>query len=190
MVVKSVGHHNENTNPLTRVIGGTVIGTTIGYGLKYALPLTPKENDFDKKAIINSSRKNANAEMVYEIKKQTARKQGLKNINSNTKLDFSPAQDTFIKIIENKKGNTEFTVEKIAETVKKLEAQKTGSGKEYQNIMKSVDNAAKSKSTKLLRACKLNAKKDRNLAAFIIPTATIGLLAGAFINAIKASNKT
>lgn len=93
----------DNTNPLTRVINSTAIGGLVGYGAKYAINLQKSEKkDINYASIVNSSRKEVNQSKVNSFKILKSR---------------TPAQDEFIKMIENKENFKNPTLKDLAERV-------------------------------------------------------------------------
>ena len=84
MTVGAVGQ-NENSH-LSTIVKSTALGTAAGYSLKYFWPVTKQENDFNPRTVINYCRKVTNKNCVAEFK---------------LKPQLSPAQDMFIKMIEN-----------------------------------------------------------------------------------------
>lgn len=179
MTVRAVETYNHDRSAFPIVLGGTAAGMGAGYAVKYILPVTENENNFSRKAIINSSRKIANQNMVNEI--QAAAK--------TSKSNLTLAQDTFVKMIEGKKGNDGFLAKNVTEKVKQLNKKVPGAGKEYENIITMVNEAARTKSERLIKACKIMVKSERPLAGFLVPGAIIGLIAGAFVNAFRDSKE-
>ncbi len=179
MTVRAVETYNHDRSAFPIVLGGIAAGTGAGYALKYILPVTENENNFSKRAIINSSRKIANQNMVNDI--QAAAKA------SSSPLTL--AQDTFVKMIENKGGNEGFKAKNITTKIKELNKKVPGAGKEYENIVSTVNEVARTKSERLIKACKLMVKSERPLAGFLVPGAILGLLGGAFVNAFRDSRQ-
>lgn len=112
---------NEHRSPLSIVAGATILGGTAGYVSKYIIPLRKEEKgDINRYAIINSCRKDINAQKVSELKALNAR---------------TEAQDQFIKMIEYKNADIK---EPLGGSVKKFftelkEAAKSGLTEESLN---------------------------------------------------------
>lgn len=185
MTVRAVDVYNHDKSAFPTVLTGTALGIGAGYAVKYILPVTEKENDFSKHAITMASRKIANKNMVHDIKISAANAQGLKDYDAKTKLNLSLAQDTFVKMIENKKGNEGFLADNVAKTVKELNKKVPGSGNEYKEIIRKVNENAKLKADRLIKACNFTVKGERGLKGFLIPGAIAGFLAGVFVNVFR-----
>ena len=91
----------EKRNPLQTVINSTLIGAAVGYGAKYAIPVQEREKkNIAYRAIANSARKNENEKKVN----------ALKILKSRT-----PAQDAFIKLVDERDQFKYPTLKNIAE---------------------------------------------------------------------------
>ncbi len=77
---------NEERSPLSTIVKATAIGAAAGYASKYLIGLNEDEKkNINYRAIINSSRKDANAQKAEELRALSER---------------TPAQDTFVKMID------------------------------------------------------------------------------------------
>lgn len=124
MSVSAVQNY-ENRNPLSTVINSTIVGGVIGYGAKYAIPLRDREKkDINYKAVVNASRKDANLQKInsFKVLKST-----------------SPAQDEFMKMIDNKETFKNPSLQVLAE---RLGGEETPVGKKVLDIIN--DDAHKS----------------------------------------------
>ena len=175
MTVRAVETYQYDRSAFPIVAAGTAAGLGTALAVRWALPVTEKENNFNRKAIVNSSRKIANQNMVNDINAAV----------KTSKTDMTLAQDTFVKMIEGKKGNEGFQAKNIASKIKELNTKVPGAGKEYENIINAVNEAARKNSEQLIQACKVIVKRKREFAGFLIPGAILGFLAGAFVNAVR-----
>lgn len=122
MSVSAVQNYDKK-NPLSTVIASTTIGGVIGYGAKYAIPLTKNElKDINRRAIVNTSRKDINLHKVNTFKV-------LKNKTA--------AQDAFIKVIDNKEYFKNPTPKSIAD---RLGGETTEFGKKILGILNHGEN--------------------------------------------------
>ncbi len=175
MTVRAVENYNRDRRAFPTVLASTAIGAGAGFAMKYAFPVIDSETEFRKKTVVLSSRKVANQNIVDKIKNST--KEGSK--------PMTLAQDTFVKVIENKKGNTEFLPDAIAKKVKELNKLLPNAGEEYRNLIHAANEAARKDSESIIRACRYMIKSDRSLAGFLIPGSVVGLMAGIFANVFR-----
>ena len=179
MTVRAVDVYYRDKSAFPNVLLGTVLGIEAGRVIRSTLPVTPKENDFSMKAIRMSCNKTANKDMVDLIKKSAK--------ENNKKLTL--AQDAFVKMIENKKGNEGFLANSIAKKVEELEAKVPGAGQEYQEIIAKVNTSARKRAETIIKGCKRMVKSERSVAGFVIPGAIAGFLAGVLVNAFRDSKQ-
>lgn len=185
MTVRAVETYNYDKSAFPTVLAGTAIGAGAGYLARNILPVTKTETNFNPRVIELSSFKVANRNMVNEIKAAAAKAQGIDKVTKSTKLNLSPAQDAFVKVVEKKRGGEAFSNSGIAKTVKSLEKISLQAAEEYQNIIKTVNKTARTNAERLVKACKAMIKNERRVAGFVVPGAVLGLLAGAFVNAFR-----
>ena len=189
MTVRAVDMYNHDRSAFPTVLTGTVLGMGVGYIARNELPVTPSENNFNIDTIKTSSYKIANRNMVQDIKTAAAKAQGLTEYKPGTKLNLSLAQDEFVKMIENKKGNKGFLAESIEKTAEALEKKVPGAGKEYKEIIAKANESASKNANRLINACKIMIKGERPLAGFLIPGAIVGMAAGIIVNAFRDSRQ-
>ena len=170
MTVSKVGQ-NENTH-LNTIVKSTALGTAAGYSLKYLWPVTKQENDFNPRTVINYCRKVTNKNCVAEFK---------------LKKQMTPAQDTFVKMIENedKIKKDAFTFENITNKVKVLGGEESAAGKEFRNIIRYVNETSKSMTRKFATAYHIMLKFKRPAVPFLVAGAGAGFLAGFAHNVMK-----
>ena len=100
MSVNSVQSY-DNRNPLSNVVTSSVVGGLVGYAAKYNIPLSKREKEhIDYRAIVNTGYKTANMKKANAFKLQKTR---------------TPAQDEFIKLVDNKEPFKNPTLQMIAE---------------------------------------------------------------------------
>ena len=117
MSVSAVQNYDKK-NPLSTVIASTTIGGVVGYGAKYAIPLTKNEfKDINRRAIVNTSRKDINLHKVNAFKVQKTR---------------TDAQDAFVKVIDNKEYFKNPTPRTVAE---RLGGEETEFGKKILSVI-------------------------------------------------------
>ena len=170
MTVGAVGQ-NENSH-LSTIVKSTALGTAAGYSLKYFWPVTKQENDFNPRTVINYCRKVTNKNCVAEFK---------------LKPQLSPAQDMFIKMIENedKIKKDAFSFKNITEKVTKLGGEDSAAGKEFRNIIRYVNETSKSMTRKFAVAYHVMLKFKRPAVPFLVAGAGAGFLAGFARNVMK-----
>ena len=170
MTVSKVGQ-NENSH-LSTIVKSTAIGTAAGYSLKYLWPVTNQENDFNKRTVINYCRKVTNKNCISEFK---SRKQ------------MTPAQDMFVKMIENedKVKKDAFSFDNITKKVKALGGEDSAAGKEFRNIIRYVNESSKNMTRKFATAYHIMLKFKRPSVPFLVAGAGAGFLAGFAHNVMK-----
>ena len=170
MTVSAIGQ-NENTH-LNTIVKSTALGTAGGYALKYLWPVTKQENDFKPRTVINYCRKVTNKNCVAEYK---------------NKKQINPAQDMFIKLIENedKIKKDAFSNTNISSKVKILGGEDSAAGKEFRNIIRYVDETSRTMTRKFALAYKLMLKFKRPAVPFLVAGAGVGFLTGFAHNVMK-----
>lgn len=87
MSVSAVQNY-DSKNTFSNVLISTAVGGAIGYGAKYNIPLKEREKkDINYRAIVNATRKDVNANKANSFKILKTR---------------TPAQDEFVKLVDNK----------------------------------------------------------------------------------------
>ena len=174
MTVSAVGQ-NENSH-LNTIVKYTALGTAGGYSLKYLWPVTKQENDFNdvrfRRTVINYCRKVTNKNCVAEIKQ---------------KKQISPAQDMFVKMIENenKIKKDAFLYDNLTKKVNTLGGEDSAAGKEFINIIRYVNETSKDMTRKFATAYHIMLKFKRPAVPFLVAGAGVGFLAGFAHNVMK-----
>ncbi len=135
----------EKRNPLQTVINSTLIGAAVGYGAKYAIPIQEREKkNIAYRAIANSARKNENEKKVN----------ALKILKSRT-----PAQDAFIKLVDERDKFKYPTLKNLAE---RLGGGETSLGKQVLEIINRPEN----KGMKLDRLAEILGQESADVKLF------------------------
>ncbi len=167
MTVRPISQ-NDRSSSLNTVIRSTAVGTAIGYGLKYAWPVTKQEDTFSRRDILKVNRKSANNDKVAEIKAQ----------GEKTK-----AQVAFVRMVESE--DDAFSSECLERKIKALGGENSADGKEFKRLIRSVNETA-SKNAKLdIIGRKIAIKWTRPAIPFLVAGAGVGFLAGFAHNVMK-----
>jgi hypothetical protein len=167
MVVSAIGQ--EQNSSLSTIIKSTAIGTAAGYSLKYLWPVTPQEDDFNRKVMINYCRKVTN-----KAKAEDLRANGIKTL----------AQDCFVKMIDSKDKNA-FNSDSLAKKVAQLGGENSFAGKEFRAIVRNVNETSNQMFKRWGTAYHIMLKVKRPTIPFLVAGAGVGFLAGFTHNILK-----
>ena len=172
MTVKAVQNDGQRNGTFSSVLKATVTGGVTGYIAKQVIPLTTEElKDIPYRAIINASRKDTNKNMVAKLK-------GLE--------ERTPAHHTFIKMIDEKNFKN---AEKLAVSLANSgEENAAAIAEEFRGIIKNVNEQSKAVAKNITGSFHKMIKCKRPTAAFVVPGAIAGFVAGAIYNAFKNTN--
>ena len=166
-------HSNENTFPT--IMKASAVGGLTGYAAKYMLPLTSDEMDDEFKGAI-------------DLIKEHSKKAKAKSITALRKIpDETPAQDTFIKMIdvENEAGVSKigraFKMKKVFEEAKLSDADKI----QLRSIITNVNEKAGDMFRRCASAYEGAVKKTRHTGAFVAAGVAAGFLVGLAHNILK-----
>lgn len=163
MPIEAVQYYNNNTqsrNSLSNVFAGGVIGAAGGLLVRQALPLTKEENkQIPLRTILVSARKETNRNMVAQFK----------SLNS-----LSVAQDTFVKMIEDKNFKNSGDIKK------KLRPKSVA--EEFQKIIKVADKDAAAKARGIAAGYAKRIKSMRPFLGYVTIGTAVGVLGGIFKN--------
>lgn len=174
MTVSAVGQ-TENNSKLFTIIQTTAAGSVAGYASKYILPVTKQENTISKRVMLNYCRKITNKAKVAEFNALGDKK--------------TPAQDTFVKIVENK-DNDAFAYSAIKNKVKALGGENSIAGKEFRSIIREVNSVSNNLTRQFSKAYHFMLKDIRPAAPFVVTGAGIGFFAGFAHNVFKTDIST
>ncbi len=167
MTVTAVGQ-NEHSY-IGTVVTSTAVGAGVGYTAKYIYPITKQEDTFNRRVMINYCRKVTNKAKVQEFKEMPSR---------------TPAQDTFVNMIEAKDENA-FSKKYINDKVKTLGGEESAAAKEFRTIIKDVNNSSKEMIKRWAIGYHIMLKKIRPTVPFLVAGAGVGFLTGFMRNVLR-----
>lgn len=166
MPVEGIQNYNitKRDGTLRNVIAGGVLGVAGGYAAKHIVPLDAEESkSVPRRSIINVARKETNKKMVE---------------NYSALAQRSEAQDTFVKMIEEKNFKNSNNI------IANLEKTKPDVAKEFKKIVKIADKDAGAVAREYAGAYHKFLKCMRPNAKFVGIGAGIGVLGGMVYNAM------
>lgn len=171
MTVRSVAQNQDSC--IYTIVKSTAIGTTAGYAMKYMWPIVKQEDNINKKAWINFSRKQVNAEKAERF--LSYRK-------------MTEAQDAFVKMVEADKGSKvkkAFLSQNVKEIANKLGGGKSDAGKEFLAIIKTANDSAHNLAKNMIVGYRRALKYKRPVIPFLIAGGAIGFISGFMHNVAK-----
>lgn len=172
MSINAIETQSTNTYPFGTITKGIIIGGAAGYVAKKGLPLNENEMDSEFKntlAIIRERTRRTKADDIATIR----------NIKDKT-----PAQDTFIKMVDAANNN-----EKIGSMIKVIKDAKLNSNDktELNGIIASV-NKRSADMFKCYKKCISNAVKDKRVTPLYVASgAVLGFFGGLGHSVFKTS---
>ena len=165
MPVEAVQYYNNNTRSqytLSNVFAGGVIGAAGGLVVRQLVPLSEAESKkIPLRTILISARKNTNSNMVNQFKSLKER---------------SVAQDTFIKMIEDKNFKKS---KDIAEALQPPEV-----AEEFKKIIKVADKDAAASARSIASGYVRMIKGSRPYLGYVAVGTTLGVLGGLLKNVL------
>lgn len=174
MTVQPIQSNSESNSSFKTVVGYTAVGTILGYGAKYLVPATRQE--FEESGIKETA-KYLEAQQIKKFKTDIIN--DMKQSKTRTL-----AQDTFVKLFDNKKGVNYANFNKA---LNELGGAKSEAGSEFLDLISRVNRFAKNKSA-VYTEMYINSylKKIRPTVPFLVGGGIIGMLSGMFHNILKS----
>lgn len=171
MRVDTVGQ--KQSSCVNTVVKSTAVGAASGYALKYLWPLVKQENTIGARWWLKNAMKFSNNEKVEKFMLYDKR---------------TPAQDAFIKLVEQDKGSktkVAFSFSNIKKVINELGGQNSAAAKELKSIITSANDAAHSMAKTFMAGSCYGLKRKRPTVPFLVAGAGIGFITGFIHNVAK-----
>ncbi|MBP3924426.1 hypothetical protein J6E39_04210 [bacterium] len=173
MTIEAIHSSNDN-GMLSTVVKASSIGAGLGYLAKYTVPVHADEKDARYHQVMKITR-------VESAKIKADAIEDIRNVKNK-----SLAQDTFIKMIDNKE---KITSENINKKIKKLGGENSVDAIEFKNIISGINESAADLTRRCKRIYSGIIKKSRPASPFIAAGALSGLFIGIAHNVLKTNTK-
>ncbi len=171
MTVRAIQSNSDN-GMLSTVAITSATGAGVGYLSKYMLPIQEQEKDANYRKILKIAR-------VESAKIKADEIDAIRNVKNK-----SLAQDTFIKMIDNKE---KINITNINAKIKSLGGQKSVDAIEFKNIISHVNESAATMSRHCISAYEGVVKRLRPTTPFVVAGALTGMFAGIAHNVLKTN---
>lgn len=172
MTIKAINSYDDN-GMLSTVVTSSAVGAGLGYTSKYLLPITEQERDANYKKIVKIARSEA----------INSKKDAIDEIRNVKKKSL--AQDTFIKMIDNKE---KINTKTIKSKIKQLGGPESVDAMEFRNIIANINESAAKLSKQCISIYEGVIKRIRPTSPFVVVGAIAGLFAGVTQNVFKSNN--
>jgi len=181
MSIEAIQTQDTNRSPFGAIAKGSIGGGILGYTAKHMLPLSESEMDDEFKNVVTI------------IREQThkAKAKAIENIRSIK--DKTPAQDTFIKMVDSEavaKGTKDATIARAFNMKKIISEAKLDHGNtlELKGIIAGVNKKAVEMHNLCVKAYKGAIKSKRVTPVYIAAGAVLGFFVGLGHSVLKSNS--